>query len=67
MKKGTDHSSLPHVTGANETDRMQKRRANAHCVLCVCVRVTVRRRRLQRSSLKEDLEGMENFSIGGPL
>lgn len=39
LKKGTDHSSLPHVSGGNETDRIQKR---GDYELSVCVRVCVR-------------------------
>lgn len=40
-RESEDHSSLPHISGANETDRMQKREAYHHCVslggVCVCV------------------------------
>lgn len=73
LNKGTDHSSLPYVSGANETDRMQKRGADEFAFVSVCVNLEVctcvclRRRGLQRGSLKEDSEGMKHRSIGGPL
>lgn len=52
---------------------MQKRGADEFACVSVCVSlgvctcVSLRRRGLQRGSLKEDSEGMKHRSIGGPL